>query len=118
MKKNDATKKVLDKLKNCFGAMNLYDFYKFITLSNYFASRGFKITLENKEDVMLEIITSPDSDADLISKLEQYLILCESNVSSGIPRYEKYSQFLKMIDTLEDEKEIKEQTDIFLSYFN
>lgn len=115
--KNEAKLKVFKTIKDRFGMITLYNTHRYLMLSNFFASKGFKITLDNKEDVMLNIITSSDSDPDLISKLERYLMCYDQNITSDQQWYQKYEQFLQILEKIDNEKDIKEQTALFLSYF-
>ena len=111
----EASKKVLETLKNSFGIIPLYHAYKYLMMSNFFAKNGFKITQSNREDVMLDIITNSEGDVDLIPNLEKYLTLQNSYIETDKNWYEKYNNF---IDRLDNEKDIDEQVSAFLSNFN
>lgn len=53
--------------------INFLDYVHYITLFNYFASKGIFITEENKEDKYIEILELDDEEA--IEKLELYLTI-------------------------------------------
>lgn len=115
--KKIATNKILETLRNNSGIATLYSNYKFIMLSNYFAQKGLKITLQNKEDVLLQIISASDNDSELINNLEEYLVVYDNNVTLDQFWCEKYTSFLKSVNEATSNDEIKNHVDIFLSYF-
>lgn len=55
------------------------DFYKFCVLNNYFNSKGFFITEENKEDVYLNVVaySKEQNDTEIVDKLVELIELTE-----------------------------------------
>lgn len=51
--------------------LNLYDFYEY---NNYFASRGYFITEDNKEEKYIEILGKSDEQPELLTMLEKFLV--------------------------------------------
>lgn len=82
-----------------------YTYYRFSYLNNLFASKGFFITNENREEVYIQILETEDEF--LITKLEELL-----KIINLLDSFEKqYQCFLNALDEMEmsdDEDRLKE----------
>lgn len=115
--------------------MSLIDFYEFTILNNWFISKGFVITDDNREEKYLEIIdyastlTIPDNpettevdetntvEADkIIENLEKYLLLYDK-LQEPASIYELFKQFESDISETENIEDVETLYQNFIANF-
>lgn len=74
--KIELIQKIDKRFNNGLRGIDFMQYINYISLFNYFASKGIFITAENKEDKYIEILELDDETA--IEKLEEYLNIQES----------------------------------------
>ncbi len=85
-----------------------YNYYRFTVLNNMFASRGFFIHPDNREEEYIKIIET--GDEELVNKLEEFL-----NIMTQLETYrEIHNSFIEAMDKLgntTDEEEMQRIVD-------
>lgn len=100
---------ILDKL-------SLMDFYEFVSINNWFISKGFVITEENRADIYLDIIQKAtelsETDSELgeeyIKNVDKYMSVMDM-MNNNKDYYEAYLDFVNRVEdslTIEEVSEV------------
>jgi len=94
-KKSEMLRKVLFEWFKFANVFDLMKFYAYFDLNNHFASAGYFITDENKEDIFIQVIEK--EDFGLLDKLEDFL-----TIKQEIQEFKgKFGMYFKLKETFD-----------------
>lgn len=109
------TRLTIDKL-------SYFDLYEMMMLNTWFASKGFYITEDNKEEKYIEILeyatsVEEENSDEIIDKLDKYLSVMNS-IQEQKEYYYSYLQFVDSIEEASTKEEVQNLLTNFLSNYN
>lgn len=98
-----------------FARIPQFTYFKYSQLNNYFNSKGFFITEENREEKYIEILEKDDEI--MMAKLEEYLRVL-TQLNSFDRMYQAFLNALDEIEMTEDEDKMDQIVKEALNYFS